>query len=117
MKLRPRHLTALGFITFAMLASPVLAQSPSPAGGERGKTLWEQIKEGGWVMFPIGLCSIATLYLIGDGVMRTAPQKVAPTEHEQRVKELFRQGDYVSAYNFTKENPSPLNNVLRVGIG
>lgn len=68
-------------------------------------------------MIPIGLCSIATLYLIGDGVLRTAPKRVAPPEHEQKVKELFRNGDYVGAYNFTKENPSPMNNVLRVGIG
>jgi biopolymer transport protein ExbB len=117
MKLRPRHFAALGFITFAMLASPVLAQSPSPAGGERGKTLWEQIREGGWVMVPIGLCSIATLYLIGDGILRTSPKRVAPPEHEEKVKALFRHGDYVGAYKYTKENPSPLDNVLRVGIG
>jgi hypothetical protein len=32
------------------------------------------------------------------------------------VKALFRQGDYVGAYNYCKENPSPLTNVLRVGI-
>jgi biopolymer transport protein ExbB len=99
-----------------MLAAPVLAQSPSPAG-ERGKTLWEQIREGGWVMVPIGLCSIATLYLIGDGILRTSPKRVAPPEHEEKVKKLFRHGDYVGAYKYTKENPSPLDNVLRVGIG
>ena len=119
MKLKPCYLIPLLFIALCMIASPVFAQSPSPspAAAERGKTLWQQIREGGWVMFPIGLCSIATLYLIGDGVIRTAPKKVAPPEHEEKVKELFRNGDYVAAYNFTKENPSPLNNVLRVGIG
>jgi biopolymer transport protein ExbB len=119
MKLKPRHLIPLFFMAMCMAASPLFAQSASPAAGEaaRGKTLWEQIREGGWVMFPIGLCSIATLYLIGDGVLRTAPKRVAPPEHEQKVKELFRNGDYVAAYNFTKGNPSPLNNVLRVGIG
>lgn len=119
MKLKLRHLAPLLFVAFCVLASPIFAQGAPPASGEnvRGKTLWEQIKEGGWVMVPIGLCSIATLYLIGDGVLRTSPKKVAPPEHEQKVKELFRNGDYVAAYNFTKENPSPLDNVLRVGIG
>lgn len=68
-------------------------------------------------MFPIALCSIATLYLIGDGTLRTSPSRVAPLEHEQKVKELFRNGDYVGAYKYCKENPSPLTNVLRVGIG
>ncbi|MBA2269356.1 MAG: MotA/TolQ/ExbB proton channel family protein [Chthoniobacterales bacterium] len=98
-----------------------MAQEASPAAAEGGhaghsKTLWEQIKEGGWVMFPIGLCSVATLYLIGDGILRTSRKRVAPPVHEQSVKALFRQGDYVGAYHFCKENPSPLNNVLRVGI-
>ncbi|MEO5718747.1 MAG: hypothetical protein ABIR29_09275, partial [Chthoniobacterales bacterium] len=48
---------------FLLLATPGFTQSPAPAPapGVHSKTLWEQIKEGGWVMFPIGLCSIATL--------------------------------------------------------
>ncbi|MGZ5024075.1 MAG: MotA/TolQ/ExbB proton channel family protein [Chthoniobacterales bacterium] len=114
------HLAALVLLS-SLLASAALAQSPAPAAspteGIHSKTLWEQIKEGGWVMVPIGLCSIATLYLIGDGVIRTGRAKVAPPAHEQSVKALFRQGDYVGAFNFCKENPSPLTNVLRVGIG
>jgi biopolymer transport protein ExbB len=117
MKTRLRHLTVLIFIILSILAWPALAQSPPAGEGVRSKTLWEQIKEGGWVMVPIALCSIATLYLIGDGVLRTAPGRVAPPEHEQKLKELFRNGDYVGAYKYCKENPSPLTNVLRVGIG
>jgi biopolymer transport protein ExbB len=119
MKLKTYYLALLLFLSVCLGALPALAQSPSPgAPGEntRGKTLWEKIVEGGWVMVPIGLCSVATLYLIGDGVIRTAPKKVAPPEHEQQLKDLFRHGDYVGAFKFTKENPSPLNNVLRVGI-
>jgi biopolymer transport protein ExbB len=68
-------------------------------------------------MVPIALCSIATLYLIGDGVLRTMPKNVAPPEHEENLKTLFRNGDYVGAYKYCKEHPSPLTNVLRVGIG
>lgn len=121
MKPRLYYISALLFVTLSLLAAPALAQSPSPAagGGEavHSKTLWETIKEGGWVMVPIALCSIATLYLIGDGVIRTQPKKVAPPEHEAKLKELFRNGDYVGAYNYCKENRSPLTNVLRTGIG
>lgn len=122
MKLKITYLAALGVVTLSLFVPAALAQSPAPAAegghapGVHSKTLWEQIKEGGWVMFPIGLCSVATLYLIGDGVLRTARKRVTPPGHEQSVKALFRQGDYVGAYNFCKENPSPLTNVLRVGI-
>jgi biopolymer transport protein ExbB len=123
MKPKTIHLALLAFMGVLLCTSALMAQSPAPAPGQtspegvHSKTLWEQIKEGGWVMVPIGLCSVATLYLIGDGVIRTGRSKIAPPEHEQSVKALFRQGDYVGAYNYCKEHPSPLTNVLRVGIG
>ena len=67
-------------------------------------------------MIPIAACSIATIYLIVDGVIRTGRAKIAPEEHEKRLKELFQRGDYVGAYQYCKANPSPLNNVIRVGV-
>src|SRR3954468_18189490 len=114
---RRLYLAALISITLSIFASPLFAQSPSPAEGIHSKTLWSQIREGGWVMVPIALLSIATLYLIVDGVLRTTPARVAPPEHEAKLKELFRHGDYVGAYKYCKDNPSALTNVLRVGIG
>lgn len=116
----PGHFAAAAAVAFLFLASSGLAQTTTPAAplpGEQSKTLWRQIQEGGWVMFPIALCSIATLYLIGDGIIRTSRKKTAPPEKEEALKILFRQGDYVEAHNYCKTNPSPLTNVLRVGIG
>lgn len=115
-----RLLTVAGASALLLFAHPLLGQEASTAAppvGVQSKTLWQQIQEGGWVMFPIALCSIATLYLIGDGIIRTSRKKTAPTEQEESLKMLFRQGDYVGAHNYCKTNPSPLSNVLRVGIG
>lgn len=67
-------------------------------------------------MIPIAACSVATIYLIGDGVIRTGRNKIAPPGLEKRVQEFFQRGDYVGACQFCKANPSPLTNVLRVGI-
>jgi biopolymer transport protein ExbB len=118
MKRRITSTSALALIILFTIVAPVMAQAPSPASaGEQKKTLWQTITQGGWVMVPIALCSIATLYLIGDGIIRTSPNRMAPAESESNVKTLFRNGDYVAAYNYCKENASPLTNVLRVGIG
>jgi biopolymer transport protein ExbB len=106
----------------AALVLPVAeaaAQSPTtarPAPAVQKKTLFESIYEGGWVMVPIALCSVLTVYLVGDGVMRTGSAKLAPPNQIEAIKKLFRPGDYVGAYNYCKANPSPLTNVLRVGI-
>ena len=114
-----------GFLAFvaALLLSitAAQAQTPSPSGNTpappvQHKTLLEKLVEGGWVMFPIGLCSVLTVYLIGDGVLRTSPKRMVPPAQTQAVKDLFRQGDYVGAYNYCKANPSPATNVVRVGV-
>jgi hypothetical protein len=83
MKLKTLYLVALATITLLLVGSAWAQEPAAGAAGGHGsgvhsKTLWEQIKEGGWVMFPIGLCSVATLYLIGDGVIRTSRKRVAP---------------------------------------
>jgi biopolymer transport protein ExbB len=83
---------------------------------ETTKTLWQQIMEGGLVMIPIGLCSLATVYFIIDGTIRTGKGNIAPEAHEKRLQGYFQSGDYVGAYQFCKANPSPLNNVIRVGV-
>ncbi len=120
MKTKPHHILAA--VALLLLTLPGQAENPPTASGEGAhaahkKTLWEQIKEGGWVMIPIGACSVFTFYLIGDGIIRTMRKKVAPPPHEEGVKNLFRQGDYVGAFNFCKANPSPLCNVVRAGVG
>ena len=97
-------------------APPAATSTVTPAPAAVETTLWQKIQEGGLVMWPIGACSVATIYLIVDGIIRTGRNKIAPLEHEKRLKELFQGGDYVGAYQFCKANPSPLNNVIRVGV-
>jgi biopolymer transport protein ExbB len=106
-------------------AGALYAQAPAaaPAAGaakaeEKGGslTLWDRIKGGGWVMWPIGICSIATAYFIIDGAMRTMIKRVSPPPHEEALKGFFRQGDYVGAYNYCKSNSTPMTNVLRAGV-
>jgi biopolymer transport protein ExbB len=90
-------------------------------GGEGGpkvhkKTLMATLAEGGVVMIPLGLCSMLMVYLAGDGFLRTMKKRSAPAQHVEAVKGLFRQANYQGAYDYCKANPSPLTNVLRVGI-
>lgn len=103
------------FSTGSLLAQAAAASGSPEAAADVHKTLFQQIYEGGWVMIPIALCSMLTVYFIGDGVSRTSRKRVAPPAHIDALKNLFRGGDYVGAYNYTKENPSPLTNVMRTG--
>ena len=118
MKPSRNHLLTYLFLGFLCITTAVgsAADPVKDAKVAHSKNLLETIMEGGWVMVPIGLMSILTVYLSGDGVMRTAIKKTSPPEYEAELKVFFQQGDYVGAYNFCRENKSPLTNILRVGI-
>jgi biopolymer transport protein ExbB len=123
-------LAAAGLLAGTALLSA--AESPAPAADAppaaetktaetktavHTKSLWEQIQEGGWVMIPIGLCSVLTLYLIADGILRvTNPRKLLPAGQVEGVRNLFRQGKYPEAYAYCKANPSAFTNVCRVAV-
>lgn len=123
MKFKHVYLLSLLITGLFCVVASLQAQAPAaePAKGEAApvihqKTLWEQIREGGWVMVPIAMCSVATLYLIGDGVIRTGLKRVLPQAHVDAVRSSFRQGDYVGAYNYCRSNPSPFTNVCGVAV-
>jgi biopolymer transport protein ExbB len=109
----------LGNVTLFGTASAQEAAAPAgeaaaPAHVEH--TLMDRIKEGGWVMYPIGLCSVALIWLTVDLWMRTSVKKMAPPAQVAQVQDLFRAGDYVGAYQFCKNNSSPFCDVSRVGL-
>lgn len=117
MKLKTLPFLSLLAAGFLALGATLQAEEPAAGGPTvHTKTLMEQIKEGGWVMVPIGLCSVLTMFLIVDGVLRTSEKRALPPEHVEALKGAFRQGDYVAAYNYCKANPTPLTNVCRVAV-
>ena len=113
--------SACALMLFGNLAifTPVHAQEAAPAAGEAAaptkieKDLMDYIHEGGWVMYPIGLCSVALIWLTVDLWMRTGFKKMAPVGQVSQVQDLFRAGDYVGAYQFCKNNNSPFCDVSR----
>jgi biopolymer transport protein ExbB len=109
---------AAALVLLSAFAAPLAAQEAAgaDAAAVKEKSAFDYFHEGGWVMYPILLCSIGMAYLVWEGVNRTSLKRVAPPEHEERVKNFFRAGDYIGAYDYCKSNPSPLNNVLRVGL-
>ena len=110
-------LTALILFLMIGVSEASAADVGSPGAPQvHNKTLLETIAEGGWVMFPIGIMSILTLYLSVDGFLRTSRQRTSPPDYESELKSYFQHGDYVGAYTFCRDNKSPLTNILRVGI-
>ncbi len=103
-------------LVMAEAATPDAAASAAPKKEVKVESLWDEVKKGGWVMFPIAACSIALIWLITDSWMRTAQKRLAPEPHVIGARDLFRMGDYVGAYQFCKNNPSPFSDTVRVAL-
>jgi biopolymer transport protein ExbB len=99
----------LGLMTIA-------ASAQEAAGGAHKKTLMDLFIEGGWVMYPITACSVAMIWFIVDGYIRTSAGKLYPVDHVTQLRELFKKGDYVGAYSFAKTAGSPIADVVRAGV-
>ncbi|MEO6788141.1 MAG: MotA/TolQ/ExbB proton channel family protein [Chthoniobacteraceae bacterium] len=119
MKHCPLSLLALTGIFSFVAPALLLAQEVKgeASASSATTTMWQDLVSGGPVMIVIGICSVATLYLIVDGLLRiTNFKKSMPVQHVNALKSLFRAGDYVGAYKFCKGNPSALTNVCRAGL-
>ncbi len=106
----------LATLTSAFLGLMTAVASAQEAAGHHDKTLMDLFKDGGWVMYPITLCSVAMIWWIVDGVIRTSAGKLYPADHVNNLRELFKRGDYVGAYAFAKTAGSPLADVVRAGV-
>lgn len=119
--LRPFAL-ALALLVFT--PAPITAQdAAAPAATEQAakpaphkKTLFETIKQGGWVMWPIGICSLFTIYLVIDMYMRMSSKKLYPEEEIAKAQQYFQAGDYVNCYQALKEVPCAFNNCVKYGL-
>lgn len=116
----PRPLLAAFLFTLSLLtlSSAAMADEAPKKDAKAGhsKSLLETLYDGGWVMVPIAVMSVLTVYLSTEGVRKTSIAKTSPPEHEAKVKAFFQQGDYLGAYAYCRDNKSPLTNVLRVAI-
>ena len=108
------HTTSFSAVLLGLMT--IAASAQEVAGGAHKKTLMDLFVEGGWVMYPITACSVAMIWFIVDGYIRTSAGKLYPVDHVTQLRELFKKGDYVGAYAFAKTAGSPIADVVRAGV-
>jgi len=115
------HRAYAAFLLALGLISPIstFAQDAVEAeveGAHSSETFVDLFLQGGWVMWPLLVCSVVMVWLVVDLWLRTGVGKMAPRAQVSQVQDLFRAGDYVGAYQFCKGNLSPFCEVTRVTL-
>ena len=79
--------------------------------------MWELVKAGGWLMWPIVLCSILMLIIIIERAIKLKASTVTPTHlREQLMQRLIEQGDIDRESLENVKLNSPLGDILASGL-
>ncbi len=78
--------------------------------------MWEIMQKGGPVMYPIVLCSIVAAVIIIERMVYFRRIRVDEDKMINRLKATLAKGHHDEALAICETNPSPVTNLVRVGI-
>ncbi len=99
----------------AQAVTPVVPSAGSPAtSGGLVSTVLDLVMKGGWIMIPLGLCSLVAVTLVVERVIVTRAAKIVPPALLATVRKL--RAHPRQALAACVADPSPLAKVLAAGI-
>src|ERR1043166_3386672 len=78
--------------------------------------MFELLKAGGWVMWPIVLCSVAAVAIIGERFWSLQKKYVAPGELLAQARQWFQRDELDAARINLLRDSSPLGRILAAGL-
>ena len=78
--------------------------------------MFEIIRSGGWVMWPLILCSIAAMAIIGERLWSLQKKNVAPADLIPKVQQWLDRAEIDAAKLSYLNESSPLGRILAAGI-
>lgn len=114
MKFRIHALKKLfGILMFSALPlCNAVAQGDEEPTVEGSLSLWGMIQQGGWAMYPLGMCSLGMLFLMFYAWKETARHKFIPTEVRESGMELLGQFRISEAMELLGRNDTVLSRVM-----
>lgn len=79
-------------------------------------TVFDQIKEGGWAMYPLGACSLAMVALVIYNLIQLGRGKFVPEDLRQQVHEYMVGCKVRSAIEVASTSPSFLGRMLATSL-
>ncbi len=78
--------------------------------------MFEIIKSGGWTIWPIILCSVAALAIIGERFWSLQQKYVAPPNLLAQVQQLLKRNELEPSHLAALRDSSPLGKILAAGL-
>jgi biopolymer transport protein ExbB len=82
----------------------------------KSSSLWNMIEQGGWAMVPLGICSLALIYLIIHSLRETKPSRFGTEFFGARMQSLCESGKLEEALAAAKQEPTLLGKALAAAL-
>jgi len=79
-------------------------------------SLWNMIEQGGWAMAPLGICSLALIYLIIHCSRETKATRFGTERFSERIESLCKSGKLDEAISAAKQEPALLGRALSLAF-
>ena len=79
-------------------------------------SLWGLVQQGGWAMYPLGICSLITFFLIAYAWRETQSHRFINKQLNQQIESFIRQGEFSNCKSLLKSSDSVLGRALSAGI-
>jgi biopolymer transport protein ExbB len=100
---------------FELTPDGVKKTTESPAAD---RNVLDLVVAGGYIMFPIGLCSVLALGVAFERFVSLTRDKLIPREFIEALRGSFSGGkkDYGAAMEYCEQIPCPISNIFKAGI-
>ena len=108
-------------LLFSLLAQtnmvePVQAAALDAQAAVPPLNLWSLSLKGGFIMIPIVLLSLVTIYIFVERLLVLRDAARQDNTFMQRIKDYIHAGDVESALTLCKKNPTPVARLIEKGI-
>ncbi len=93
-------------------ATPVAPLQPAP----ESMTALDMLIQGGWVMIPIFLLSLLTIYLFVERYLTLRKARVSPEAITDRIRSYVHSGDIRGAMAYCEAQKKPITRIIKVGL-
>lgn len=111
------------FAAVATPVTPVFAQDDDPAAeeteeqaGPQGRSLWGQIKAGGWAMIPLGGLSVIGVGLFFYNLLMIREKPFLRPDVIESLEEPIRQLNIEEVRRICDDNPTAVTNIFYAGL-
>lgn len=110
----PMPRTAFSLLIACFLAGSLMGADGQAADGNLN--LWGLIQQGGWAMYPLGLCSVVMLFLILHAIRETSASKFVPDGVVDRLLPLMTDREIGKCTALLAGAKSVLTRALSTGL-